>query len=433
MFRSPFPCLLDPRKIVVTQAAVEEIKTAHGLYFFEFVAIIAGLMAVNALGTDMMLPALPRIGSDLHVATANHQQWVISIYLGAFGVAQLFYGPLADRFGRRPVMLFSLALYAATSFLAAFASSFEMLLVARGLQGGAAASCRVLTISIIRDCYVGRRMASVSSLAFTVFLMVPILAPLLGQITLLVGTWHWIFSFLGIYSLGIAIWTGRRLPETLQPHLRRAISLTSIRRAAWSTFTNRWSIGYTMASGCMYGGLIGFLSSGEQIVRDGFGAPGMFAISFAAAAGTMAVAALTNARIVERCGTRMVSHTALIAMIMVGTVRCAIVLTGHETLLVFVIMQGLTMFCFGFAGPNFGAMAMEEMGHIAGTASACQGFISSMIGSLIGLIIGQSYVQNSFPLALGVTLAAVTALLIILVVERGRLMQPHFPPPAPVA
>lgn len=413
----------------MTQAIPNETKSAHGLPFVEFVALIAAMMAVNALGTDMMLPALPKIGSDLHVMTANHHQWVISVYLAVFGVAQLFYGPLADRFGRRPVLLCALALYAVMSFIAGLANSFVLLLVARAFQGAAAASTRVLVISIIRDCYVGRRMASVSSLAFTVFLAVPILAPLFGQTVLLVASWHWIFNFLGAFSLGVAIWAGLRLPETLQPQMRRPINLRSMRQAAWTTLSNRSSIGYTLASACLYGGLIGFLSSSEQIISDGFGAPDKFAISFAAAASLMAVAALTNARIVERFGTRKVSHTALIAMILIGIVRVSIVASGHETLFLFVLMHGLTMFCFGLAGPNFGAMAMEEMGHIAGTASAYQGFISSTIGSVIGLIIGQSYVHSSLPLAIGMTVTAIVALIIIFVVERGKLMQPHHAPP----
>ena len=413
----------------MTEAATD-VKKAHGLPFVEFVAIIAGLMAVNALGTDMMLPALSRIGHDLNVSTANHQQWVISVYLAAFGVAQLAYGPLADRFGRRPVLLCALSVYAVMSVLAACADSFAMLLVARALQGAASASTRVLVISIVRDCYVGRRMASVSSLAFTVFLAVPILAPVLGQTVLLFASWHWIFVILGIFSLGIAIWAGLRLPETLDPAQRRAINPRAIGQAAWATISNRSSLGYTLASSCVYGGLVGFLSSSEQIISEGFGAPEKFAVSFAAAAACMAVAALLNARIVQRFGTRKVSHSALIGMIIVGIVRVSIVASGHDTLLLFVIMQALTMFCFGMCGPNFGAMAMEEMGHIAGTASAFQGFTSSTIGSIIGLMIGQSFVRSSMPLALGMTLAAIAALLIILVTERGRLMRAHHLPPA---
>ena len=400
-------------------------RAGHGLPFHEFVALMASLMAVNALGVDAMLPALGRIGADLGVAVENHQQLVIVAYIGAFGIGQLFYGPLADRYGRRPVLLASMAIYAAMSFIAAHAASFELLLAARAFQGFSAAASRVLSISIIRDCYAGRRLARVMSLAFMTFLIVPIAAPTVGQIILLVAPWQWIFYLLGGFSLFVALWAWLRLPETLAADRRLSIHPRNIGRAAMQTLRDRCSLGYTLAGGMLFGCLLGFLSSSRQIFDTRFGAPEFFATGFALAAGGMAVAALLNSRIVERLGMRVVSHGALLAMILLCLVRVAIVLSGHETLWLFVVMQVVTMFFFGLTGSNFGAMAMEPMGSIAGTASSVQGCISNGVATMIGLAIGQSFAGTTLPLTLGYLLSTMTALGIVLIVEGGRLFRPH--------
>jgi len=398
-------------------------NSSHGLHFGEFVALMASLMAVNALGIDIMLPALGRIGADLGVRIENHQQLVVAVYIGAFGFGQLVYGPLADRFGRRPVLFGTMGIYALMSFIAAHAGSFDLLLVARGLQGFAAASTRVLSISIVRDCYAGRRMARVTSLCFMVFLAVPIAAPSLGQLILLVAPWRWIFYLLGGYSLLVAAWAWLRLPETLARERRRSIGFASILDATRTTLRDRFSLGYALASAVIYGGLVGFLNSAQQIFAHSFKAPQLFAPGFAAVAMMMAVAALLNSRIVERLGTRMVAHGALLAMILLSLVRLAIVATGHETLPLFILLQGSTMFLFGLTGSNFSAMAMEKVGHIAGTAASIQGFMQSVIGTLIGVVIGQAFSGTSLPLTVGFLIGSVAALAIILIAERGRLFQ----------
>lgn len=408
---------------------VQSENASHGLHFGEFVALMASLMAVNALGIDIMLPALGRIGADLGVSVENHQQLVVATYIGAFGFGQLVHGPLADRFGRRPVLFWTMGIYALMSFIAAHAGSFDLLLVARGLQGFAAASTRVLSISIVRDCYAGRRMARVTSLCFMVFLAVPIAAPTLGQLILLVAPWHWIFYLLGAYSLFVAGWAWLRLPETLARDRRRSISVGSMVDAARTTLRDRFSIGYALASAVVYGGLVGFLNSSQQIFAHTFNAPELFAPGFAAIAGMMAVAALLNSRIVERLGTRLVGHGALLAMILLSLIRLVIVVSGQETLLLFILLHGATMFLFGLTGSNFSAMAMERMGHIAGTAASIQGFMQSVIGTLIGVAIGQAFSGTSLPLTLGFLIGSITALGIILIAERGRLFQAHHSQP----
>ncbi len=397
--------------------------TVRGPGFPEFVALIAMLMALNALAIDAMLPALPAIGEALGVINENSRQWVITAYLLGFGVAQIVYGPLADRYGRKPILIGGVSLYVVFAALAAFAPSFATLILARIGMGLGAAATRVLAVSIVRDRYSGRTMARVMSLSFLVFLGVPILAPTVGQLILYVGPWRWIFGVLALFGASVLVWAVTRLPETLHPENRLPISVARIGSAFREALTHRTSIGYTFAMTAITGALFGFINSSQQIFFDVFHAPAAFPFAFAGMAGGIAVASLLNARLVERLGSRLISHTALIGFIVMGGIHTTVNLMGLETVWTFAILQGLTMFCFGFIAGNFGSMAMEPMGHIAGTASSAQGFVSTILGSLLGFGIGQSFNGTATPMAAGVFGCGLLAMVAVLFAERGRLFK----------
>ena len=404
---------------------------ARGPGFPEFVCLIAMFMALNALAIDSMLPALPNIGDALGVVTDNSRQWVITAYLLGFGGAQIVYGPLADRYGRKPVLIGGLLIYVVFAVACAFAPTFELLIAARVATGVGAAATRVLAVSIVRDRYSGRTMARVMSLSFLVFLGVPILAPTVGQLIMTVAPWRWIFGVLAVVGGAVLLWAMIRLPETLHPDDRLPINAKRIAGAFREAVTNRLSIGYTLAMTCITGALFGFINSSQQIFYDVFKAPELFTTVFAAIAGGIAVASLLNSRLVEKLGSRLISHTALLGFIAMGVIHSAINLSGHESIWTFAVLQALTMFCFGFIAGNFGAMAMEPMGHIAGTASSAQGFISTILGSLMGFAIGQSFNGSATPMTLGFTAMGILALIFVLIAERGRLFKAR--PPAPLA
>lgn len=395
-----------------------------GMGFRQFVAMIAAIMAVNALAVDTMLPALPQIGDSIGIPTENARQWVVTAYLLGFGVAQIVYGPLADHFGRKPVLLGGLAAYVVFSLTAGLSISFEMMLIARALQGVAAASSRVLVISIVRDCYSGRKMARVMSLAFIVFLAVPILAPSIGQIVMLVLPWRAIFFGLALFGAVVFVWAALRLPETMHMEDRVPTSIASIAHAFKLTLSSRVAVGYMLGQTLMYGALVGFINSAQQVFVDVFDAGRWFTTIFAFAAMFMAFSSLLNARIVGRFGTRVISHTALIGYILVSVVHATIAITGHETLWIFAPLQACMMFCFGLVGPNFGSMAMEPLGHVAGTASSVQGFVSTVVGALVGFYVGQHFDGTVVPLELGFTLCSCLALVVVLITEKGKLFQP---------
>lgn len=376
----------------------------------EFVLLIAALMASNAFGIDAMLPALPAIGEALDVADENRRQLVITFYMLGFGVAQLAYGPLADRFGRKRLLAGCMLAYAGFALLCAVAGSFTLLLAARMLHGMAAAGSRVLVVAVVRDRFQGSAMAQIMSSAMIIFMIVPVLAPSIGQLLLAIGNWRFIFVALAAYGLILGFWATLRLPETLAAEHRRPLSARHFGAAAKETLTNRLSAGNTLAVTLVFGALIGMLNSIQQIVHDVFHQPGLLGLIFACIAGPMAISAWLNSRLVMRFGSRRMLLTALTAFAACAILHLALILTVGETLWSFVALQALTMACFGLVGSNAGALAMEPLGHIAGTASALQGLLSTIGGALIGLVIGQSFNGTTMPLVAGFALCGALGL-----------------------
>lgn len=391
----------------------------------EFVAFVAALMAVNALGVDLMLPALADIGHRLAITTANQRQWIITIYMLGFGSGQLVYGPLADRYGRRPILLVSLAGFVAASVFAGGSQTFAALLGARFLQGLMSASTRVLAVAIVRDRFSGRQMARTLSVAQMIFFLVPILAPSIGQVLLGFGPWRFIFYALAAFAAFVLAWTFFRLGESLSISRRSPLSLAALGQAYRLTLTNRYSAGYAVAASMTFGAIIAFVSSAQQIFVEEFHTGDRFTIVFAICAFFMGCAAFANSRLVERLGTRLISQSALLALIALSALHIAVIAIGLESLGTYLVFQALSMTCIGLCGSNFGAMAMEPVGHIAGTASSIQGFITSVGAVVVGSLIGQSYNGTTYPLAIGYLTIGLVVLAIVYWVEGGRLFHAH--------
>jgi DHA1 family bicyclomycin/chloramphenicol resistance-like MFS transporter len=393
--------------------------------FAEFVVMIATIMALNPLAMDMMLPALPNIGSALHIADGNRLQAVLSMFLFGFGAGQLVMGTLSDRFGRRPVLLGGIAVYCVASVLAVAAPSFETLLLARAMQGFATSATRVIATSIVRDCYAGRRMASVMSLTMMIFIAVPVLAPSLGQLLMLWAQWRGIFVVLMLYGALVLIWSALRMPETLPLSERKSLAIREVFGAFRQTATNRQTLGYALASGCVLGSLFAFVFSSQQLFTGIYKLGPYFPLAFAAAAIGTAIGGFFNARFVGRLGMRMISHGALIGYVVVAGIMLAAAKLQMLPLPLFMVLSACMMFAFGLMIANFTALAMEPQGHIAGTASSLYGSITTLLGIGIGTAIGQSYDGTLLPFATGFLLCTLAALAVVLTVERGRLFTSH--------
>jgi DHA1 family bicyclomycin/chloramphenicol resistance-like MFS transporter len=391
----------------------------------EFVALTAMLMASNALAIDIMLPALPAMGAHFQVAQENDRQLILISYMLGFGVSQLFYGPLTDRFGRRSVLFVSLGCYALAGMLCIFAPSFEWLILARVFQGTSAGGSRVIAVSAARDLYAGRQMAKVMSLVMIVFMAAPIIAPFLGQQMLHFTDWRGIFWFLAAFGAVLVVWVLVRMPETLPKDRRVPLNIPTMLKNYGKVISTREAFGYTIASGFLFGGLMSYVSSSEQLYHEVYDTGDMFPLWFAGAAVAMSVSNLINSRLVERLGMRRLSHAALIGFVLVSAVHAFLALQGPVPFPLFYTLVILAFFMIGFQGPNYNAIAMEPLGMLAGSGAALIGFASSFVSAMIGGFIARQFDGSITPIFLGHFIVSTLALVTIFITERGKLMQPH--------
>ena len=394
----------------------------------ETVAMLAGLMALNAFAIDAMIPALPAIGSELGVHDVNERQLVVIAYFFGFGSTQLIWGPLADRFGRKPVLAAGVLLYTTFALLCGIADSFALLIASRVAMGASAAVTRVLVVAMVRDLFNGEAMARIMSLVFMVFMVVPVLAPSVGQAILLFAPWRAIFIVLAVYGLAMLVWAWLRLPETLHPEFRRTLRIAEIAGGIGDTLRDRQSLGYTAALTAIFGGLTAYIASIQQIVFDAFRSPDAIGLVFAAVAAPMSLASWYNARIVTSFGLRHIGHLGVIGFAVLGVAHAVLAASIAEPLWLFVLMQSLAMCAFAFCSANLSTLAMEHMAPIAGTASSVQGVIGTIGGAGIGLVIGQAFDGTQLPFLVGMAACGVAALVLTLITEKGRLMRD---PPQP--
>lgn len=387
----------------------------------EFIGLVAALMALNALAIDVMLPALPYMGEALGVTNENERQLVVSAYMVGFGAAQLVFGPVTDRFGRRAPLFFGIVLYLICAFAATFAPTFAILLGLRFVQGLGAAATRVIAVSVIRDKYSGREMASVMSLAFMVFMAIPIVAPGIGQIILLFGSWHYIFLLMvGLAGL-IGIWAWLRLPETLHPEYRRPLKLSVILDGFRVVFTNRVAFLYGLCGMFLFGGMFGFIICTQQIFVGIYGLGPYFPVAFASIAALMAFANFLNSSIVKHLGMRRISHGSILVYIACAVTILALSLFGPVNFWVFYLLLLIMQFVFAWASSNMNSLSMEPLGAVAGTAAAVFGFMQTVGGAIIGTFIGQQFNGTLTTNAAAWVTMGVLVLGCVLIAEKGRL------------
>ena len=387
----------------------------------EFVAVMAVPMALNALAIDIMLPGMSQIGEALGVADENTRQYVITAYLLGFGVMQILFGPLSDRFGRKVPLLAGILVYVAGAVASVFAPDFETLLLCRLIQGAGAASTRVLTVAMVRDVAGGRAMAEIMSLVMMVFMAMPVVAPALGQAILLAFNWHWIFVFMAAGGLAAMAWMGLRIPETLAAENRRSFSFAVIAQGFRVVLTDRLSLWYTLATTSIFAALFGFINTAQQIYVGIYELGTLFPLVFAGVAGTMSVFSFVNARIVHWYGMRRVSHASLFVFIAASGAIWALSLGGIVPLPVFLALFTAAMCAFGMLTPNFSAIAMEPLGRMAGIASSVQGFVQTVGGAVLGAMIGQTFDGTVTPVMASFAAVSLVSLVCVLIGEKGRL------------
>jgi MFS transporter, DHA1 family, multidrug resistance protein len=383
----------------------------------EMTIMLAALMALNSFAIDAMIPALPQIGRSLRIAHENQRQLVVIAYFVGFASTQLIWGPLADRFGRKPIMAAGVALYGLFALLCGAAQTFALLIAGRVLMGASAAASRVLVVAMVRDLFEAEAMARVMSLVFMTFMLVPVLAPNIGQLILLFAPWRAIFLVLALYAVAMVVWPSIRLPETLHPEFRRPLKWHAMGSAILEAIVDRQSRGYTLAVTVSFSGLVAYISSIQQIVSDAFHDGRYIGLVFASIAAPMALASWLNSRVVGRFGLRRVGHSASLAMVLITAIHALCALSGFETLLLFIVFQGLTMASFAFTSSNLGTLAMQNMAPIAGTASSVQGMVGTIGAAVIGFIIGQQFDGTPLPFIVGTAACSAGGFLLIVLTE----------------
>ncbi|WP_156840345.1 multidrug effflux MFS transporter [Novosphingobium aquimarinum] len=396
----------------------------------EFVAMMAALQALQALAIDIMLPALGVISRDLSLSDPNDRQLVVGIFLVFSGMGSLFPGSISDRFGRKPVILVCLTAYIVLSLGCAFVNDFTALLIMRALCGVFTAGLLVLPMAVIRDRFEGDRMARTQSLVAMVFMVVPMIAPILGQSIMLISGWRAIFLLMGGLATLVMVWIWLRLPETLADEHRQPVELRVIGRNMVSALLCRESFGYVFGLAFIQAALLGYINSSQQLIGEHFGAGLLFPAIFGTMAMGMAGTNFVNSRIVERFGARRVSHTATFTYIALALVHIAIA-SGGESLWAFVPLMMASMCMMSFIGANYQSVALQPFPRTAGAAASVMSFVRVLLGSLLGILIGQAYDGTPVPLLASMLVAGVLAILLVLYSERGKLFRRLNPPVRP--
>lgn len=369
----------------------------------EFIALLAALTASTALGIDVMLPALGEIRASFGLAAdATTLSWAVTLYLLGLGCAQLLFGPIADRFGRKPALYGGLALYALGATGAALAPSLQFLLVSRFVWGVGAASPRTVALTITRDAYVGDRMGRVLSLVMAVFLIAPILGPGIGELLLLSGSWRWVFGFSVVTAASLSLWL-IRLDETLDPRNRLPLDFRRLTGAFRAVVANRATLGYGLAVTFALGAFLAYLAGSELLFEDVYGRGGQFALLFGAGAAVMAVAALASARTIRVMGVEAVLRRALVCYLLSAAAVTAASLVGDGRppfWLWWALLTALNALHVVIV-PACNTLAMGPMGRIAGVASAVIGAFSMGIGSMLASITSRFGQGSVTPLSLG--------------------------------
>ncbi|MEM7168943.1 MAG: multidrug effflux MFS transporter [Pseudomonadota bacterium] len=388
----------------------------------EFVTLAALMTSLVALSIDAMLPALADIGADLEVAHDNDRQLVVAMLFLGLAIGQVIYGPLSDSFGRKRPIYAGFVIFIAGCLLSAFATDYTTMLVGRLLQGLGAAGPRIVVIAMVRDLYEGRAMARIMSIVMAVFILVPALAPAMGQGILVLSHWRVIFGLLFVLAVVALTWFALRQPETLQAERRRPFTWQTVYGAIHECCASRVAMGYTVAGGLVFGAFVGYLTSSQQIFQELYGLGHLFPLYFGVLALAIGAAGLFNAKLVMRYGMRPLSRVALIILTILTGAFAAYVLLSAPTAPFWLFMGVMIVgfFCIGILFGNFNALAMAPLGHIAGVAAAVVGSGTTFISFAVGTAIGALYDGTVLPLVVGFAGLGLLALLAMAWAESGR-------------
>lgn len=388
----------------------------------EFVALFSLITALTALSIDAMLPALRAVGEALSVSDARDTQLIVTLFILGMVFGEIFFGPFSDAYGRKRAILIGLLIFTIGTLVSMTAQSLEQVLIGRIIQGIGAAGPKIASRALIRDLYKGREMARIMSFIFTVFIFVPMVAPALGQVMLLMADWRAVFVLFLVLAPLVALWLGLRQPETLVPERRIRFSLGPVLTNAALIFRHPKVMAYTFAAGLMFGVLLLYLSTSQAMFLDLYDVGDLFVLYFAVLASGLGLTSYLNSQLVMRYGMHRLSVIALGCMVACACALLAVALP-YDGVPPFPAFMVICFLMFSFIGLLFGnvnAMAMESLGRVAGLGASIIASVSSLVAVILGVVVGRFYDQTVFPLTLGFISAGLVALALILAAKRSN-------------
>lgn len=362
---------------------------------FEFVALMASLMSIVALAIDAILPAMADIGVAIKSLDPVQNQLLVTMIFLGLGVGQLFFGPLSDSLGRKPIVYFGFTIFLVASIICLLAPNLEVMLVGRILQGIGLSAPRTISISIIRDTYRGDYMAKIMSFVTAFFILVPIVAPAIGKGIMDLMGWEGIFYMQLFFALLVGIWFWRRQEETLNPSFKVPFTFRVFVKGTKEILRYKETVSCTIISGLITGSFLVYLSSAQHVFEDLYGLTESFPYIFAGLAFSVGFSTLMNGTLVLRFGMRNLSFLALVVFTTIGLGYSLIFWNTEDPgLAVLLISLSLLFLCLGFIWGNMRSIAMEPIGHIAGIGAAITGFISTILSIPISIFVG-SFIKDS--------------------------------------
>ena len=401
--------------------AADTPSAKPGLSLAEFIALLSFITSVTALSIDAMLPALQTIGEAMEIANPNNTQLVISMFFLGMVLGDFVFGPLSDAYGRKYGILAGLVVYAVGTIIAMTAQTLEVILLGRIIQGIGVSGPKVASRALIRDLYEGAAMARIMSFVFTVFILVPLLAPAVGQVVLNLAGWRAIFVLFLITAVVASVWLGVRQPETLPRQRRIPLSPSRILTNTQLIVRHPKVMAYTVAVGFIFGAFLVYLSTAQALFADLYDAGDLFPLYFAMLSIGIGAASFSNSQLVMRLGLQRLSVAALSGLILFsGTLLVvAIARDGVPGFNVFMTLCLLMFFCNGILFTNLNAMAMQSLGRVAGIGASLVSSFSSLIAVVMAVLVGRFYDQTALPMAAGFIVAGVLALALVLAARRS--------------
>ena len=384
----------------------------------EFILLMACLMSIVALSIDTILPALQPIGMSIGTRNSSENQLLITMIFLGLGFGQLIFGPISDHLGRKPVIYMGFVIFVLSSMLCVFASSIEMMIVGRILQGIGLSAPRTLSIAMIRDRFEGNYMAKIMSFVVSIFILVPIVAPTLGKFMLDNYGWKSIFYSQLIFGALILIWLWKRQPETLRPAYKKKFSSAIFIHGTKEFIRYRSAVIFTLVSGLITGSFMVFLSTSQHIFEVQYGLVDEFPYIFGALAFSVGLATFTNGTLVVRFG-MMRLVTIFMLLFLATSVLYMVFFFGeiNPSIRVLVIFLTVQFFSVGFLFGNVRSLAMQPLGHMAGIGAAINGFVSTVMAVPIAAFIGSFVQTTALPLFMGFGACGLGSVLLLMLTK----------------